>query len=264
MVERYQEVAADLRRRIMQGEFPSGAKVPGYRDLRVMYGVSGDVIRRALRVLEEEGLIESAPRRGITVRERGERRRLTRGTLVTRSPERGYVFPAAKSPDEPWEAHGTPRRSWEPIPSSVASHLGVDPEVKVLRRRRVTSPVGDPPFELVDTWIHPAAVDDAPQVAEVNTGPGGYLDRLEEAGHGPISWVEYTIARMPTTEEARLLRMPSSGMPVLEMTRVGHSARTGDPVEVTVVVIPADRVALVTKLERAESARWPVDPVGVS
>lgn len=174
------------------------------------------------------------------------------------------MFPAAASPTEPWEAHGTPLRSWEPIPASVADHLGIAPGVKVLRRRRVTSPAGEPPFQLVDTWISPATVKDAPQVADADTGPGGYLDRIEEAGHGPISWTEYTITRMPTTEEARLLRMPSSGMPVLEMTRVGRSARTNDPVEATVIVIPADRVVLVATLERAKSAQWPVQPVSPS
>lgn len=38
-----------------------------------------------------------------------------------------------------------------------------------------------------------------------STGPGGYLDRLEEAGHGPIAWTEFGRARMPSREEAVLL-----------------------------------------------------------
>ena len=63
---------------------------------------------------------------------------------------------------------------------------------------------------------------------------------------------------MPDPDEARQLGMPDS-MPVMEIARVGSSARTGAPVEVTVCVIPADRVELVADLRRAPSARWPRD-----
>jgi len=211
--------------------------------------------------LETEGLVEIVKKRGITVRPRTGRRRITRRTSVMRDPARGYVFPAAAHPQEPWEPHGQPRRSWEPIPADVAELLEVEADSKVLRRRRVMSPAGEPPFDITDTWIHPSAVEEVPQVAEPSTGPGGYLDRLEEAGHGPISWREWTRTRTPTPEEARLLGMPRVGMPVLVLTRVGRSARTGGPLEATVVIIPADRVEVVADLTRDESARWPVQPV---
>lgn len=261
MVARYQEVAADLRRRILSGEYPPGSRLPGYRELLPRLGVGRGTLRRAIADLEIEGLIEVSPKRGITVRSRSDRRRITRRTAVMRDPARGYVFPAAARPDEPWGAHGQPRRSWEPAPADIAELLGVESGVEVLRRRRVMSPVGEPPFDIVDTWIHPVAVAEVPQVGEVNTGPGGYLDRLEEAGHGPLSWDEYTRTRMPTPEEARLLGMPRTGMPVLVLTRVARSARTGVPVEATAAIIPADRVEVVTALTRDESAHWPVDPV---
>lgn len=214
------------------------------------------MIARALDLLEGEGLISVVKRRGITVRERGKRRRVQRGNLVTRDPARGYVMPAAARPDEPWQVHGRPRRETMPIPERPADLLKVAPGTPVLRRRRVTSPVGEPPFQLVDTWIAPSAVKDAPQVAQADTGPGGYLDRLEEAGHGPIEWVEYKRVRMPTPEEARVIGMPAA-MPVLEIARVGTSGQTGQPIEVTVCVIPGDRVELVSPLRRAKSARWP-------
>ncbi|MEU6041866.1 GntR family transcriptional regulator [Actinomadura sp. NPDC047616] len=261
MPGRYEDIAADLRRRIESGEYPPGTRLPGYRELTEMLGVSKDVIRRAMSTLEAEGIIEIQHRRGITVRSQGERRR-RRGAEIMRDPRRGYIFPAATAPDEPWKAHGTPKRSMEPIPEDLAALLGVPAGTEVLRRRRVMSPAeDDTPFDITDTWIAPHAVADAPQVGEVSTGPGGYLDRLEEAGHGPISWDERTRARMPTSEEARLLRMPRTGMPVLELVRIGRSARTGDPLEVTAVVIPADRVEVWSSLTRHETAAWPVAPV---
>ncbi|MCO6011720.1 GntR family transcriptional regulator [Actinoallomurus purpureus] len=256
MAAKYREIADDLRRRITAGEWLPGTTLPGYAGLVAEYGVGRGVISEALSMLEAEGLISVVKRRGITVRERGARRRLQRGSLVARDPARGYVMPAASGPDEPWQAHGQPKRETVPITERAAELLGVDPGTPILRRRRVTSPTGEPPFQLVDTWIHPRGVADAPQVAGRDTGPGGYLDRLEEAGHGPISWTEYMRPRMPSPDEARQVDMPLA-MPVLELARVGVSALTKSPIEVTVCVIPGDRVEVVTQLRRAPSARWP-------
>lgn len=264
MASRYTEIADDLRERIRSGEYPPGAKLPGYRELIVTYSTSRDVIRRALATLETEGLIEIVKKAGIKVREQGGRRRLARTTRIMHNPAGvGYVFPSAQSAQERWvwPADTPPRRSLEPIPPDVAELLGVEPGSEVVRRRRVMAPEGEPPFDIIDAWIHPDVVAEAPRVAEISTGPGGYLQRIEEAGHGPISWVERARARMPTGEEARLLKMPRTGMPVMELARVGTSARTGQPVEVSMVVIPADRIEIVAELQRGPSARWPVTPV---
>lgn len=258
---RYEEVADDLRRRIHEGEYEVGGTLPRYEDLTATYGVGRGVVSAALAVLEREGLIRPVKRKGIVVLDwRVERRRIARGQSVTRDPARGYIFPAATGPDEPWQVHGRPFRTYVPAPARVAELLGVDPGLPVLRRRRVTSPEGEPPFQLVDTWLSPEAVRDAPQVAEPSTGPGGYLDRLEEAGHGPMSWSERTRVRMPDRDEYQLLEI-SAEMPVLEMALLGTSARTHGVIEVTVRIIPSDRVELVSELRRAKSAAWPTEPV---
>lgn len=258
MATQRDRIAAELRRRIDTGEWGPGDRMPTYEDLATRYSTGSATIQAALAVLRREGLISVTRRRGIIVRGRPPRRQVARGALVRRDPRRGYIMPAAARADEPWQLHGRPRVSVEEIPARPADLLGVDQGAPVVRRRRVTSPAGEPPFQLADTWVHPAVVEDAPRVAEPDTGPGGYLDRIEEAGHGPLSWTEYTQTRMPTAEEARLLGMPDA-LPVLEIARVSTSARTGQPVEVTVCVIPGDRVELVTRLRRAPSARWPRD-----
>jgi GntR family transcriptional regulator len=64
---------------------------------------------------------------------------------------------------------------------------------------------------------------------------------------------------MPSSEEAGLLEI-AGRMPVLEIARVGTSGRTNRPIEVTVCVVPADRVEIVSRLRRDTSARWPRDP----
>lgn len=254
------DLADALRARVVSGEVPPGEKLATIADLMEEYGVARETVRSAVAMLAAEGLVRSVLRRGIVVQERVTRRRIKRGLAVTRNPRYGYVFPATTDPMEPWQTHGSPYRSFEAAPESVAAAFSVEAGSSVLRRRRVTSPEGEPPFQVADTWISPAAVPDAPQVAEPATGPGGYLDRLEEAGHGPISWQETTRVRMPTREEAELLSI-STSLPVFEITMVGTSARTDQPIEVTVKIIPGDRAELVLDLYRAESAKWPVEPV---
>ncbi|MFI9186823.1 GntR family transcriptional regulator [Streptomyces goshikiensis] len=257
---KWRQIAADLREKIESGTYAPGDTLPQLKAYAAELGVHHETVRAAYKELEKEGLVRTVQRRGSVVLQPPVRRRITRGVTVTRDPARGYVFPAASRPDEPWEAHGRPFRKELPAPIQVTVEFQLASGAKVLRRRRVTSPAGEPPFQLVDTWISPAAVADAPRVAEPSPGPGGYLDRLEEAGHGPIEWTETSRIRMPDREEAKLLEIAQS-IPVLESTIIGTSSRSGLPIEVTIRVIPGDRVELSGKLQRGESAQWPVAPV---
>lgn len=258
---RYEVEAADLRRRIRAGEFQVGSTLPRIAELAEARGVSPATIRSALSLLSEEGLVRVVRGTGAIVQPpQPDRRRIRRGQTVMRDPERGYIFPAAANAHEPWQVHGRPNASLAPAPEQVAALFGIGTGVETLRRRRVTSPAGEPPFQLVDTWLSPDAVADAPRVAEPSTGPGGYLDRLEEAGHGPISWTETIRCRMPSREEAKLLEI-SPALPTFELVLVGVSARTARPIEATIRVIPADRVEMVADFQRDESAAWPTQPV---
>ncbi len=265
MTARYRVIADDLRKRITSGEFPTGRSLPRMTDLGAAYTTTRAVIAEAVRVLEGEGLVRPVRKRGTVVQWPVTRRRIRRGTKITRNAaytargtatqgSTGYNFPSAQA--ESWQVHGLPRVSAQPCPARVAEHLQVAPGERITRRRRVTSPAGEPPYQLVDSWIHPAAVASAPRAAQADTGPGGYLDRIEEAGHGPIGWTEYIRARMPDPGEADLLEIAVRAV-VMEIIRVGISAATQAPVEVTVCLIPADRVEFVTPLERDVSATWP-------
>jgi GntR family transcriptional regulator len=256
------EVADDIRTRVLNKEKQPGETLATIAELAEQYDVARETIRSAVNMVASEGLVRSVHRRGIVVQDRIRRRRIRRGQVVTRNPHTGYVFPATHDPKEKWAPVPgvAPYRSLEAAPEVVATTFGVEVGTSVLRRRRVTAPVGEPAFQLVDTWLSPQAVTDAPQVAEPSTGPGGYLDRLEEAGHGPMSWREVTRVRMPSAEEAKLLEI-SAALPVFEITMTGYSARNDQPLEVTIKVIPGDRVEMVADLVRGESAGWPVAPV---
>jgi GntR family transcriptional regulator len=255
----YRQLADVVRKKIEDGSIQPG-QILKAEQLASEYNISRQTTQRALALIASEGLVRTIRGTGAVVQPRRPRRRIARGQLVTRNPHYGYVFPATSDPMEPWQAHGQPYRAHVPAPQAIAEAFGLEPGTEVLRRRRVMSPEGEPPFQIADTWISPAAVADAPQVAEPSTGPGGYLDRLEEAGHGPISWREIIRVRMPSQEEAKLLEI-AQALPVFEIAMTGYSGRDDQPIEVTIKVIPSDRVELCTDLVRGESAEWPVSPV---
>lgn len=64
---RYPDIADDLRRRILQGEFVAGTRLPGEERLAQRYGVSRGVIRNALAALQRRGMLTPTPGSGWTV-----------------------------------------------------------------------------------------------------------------------------------------------------------------------------------------------------
>jgi GntR family transcriptional regulator len=63
----HDQVAADIRRAIADGEAKPGEKLPPARDLAAVLGVNSNTALRALRLLRDEGLLEFRRGHGITV-----------------------------------------------------------------------------------------------------------------------------------------------------------------------------------------------------
>lgn len=256
---RYPEIAALLRDRILTGEWEPGSTLPTLDDLAAQFGADKNTVSRAIsEVLEPAGLVWAVPKRGTIVRYGMARPHRMRGNLVKRNVATsgpGYSFPSA-SGQEVWVHHITPTAKPEKLEDErIARLLKVSVGSEVLLRHRVTGPEGEPPFQINNSWIHPR-VADTPGVAGQASGPGDWLYRIEAAGHGPLSWMEYLRARMPSKAEAAELQIPMT-IPVVVIVRVGRSAMDNEPVEVTEYVIPSDRVESVQALERDESASWP-------
>lgn len=68
-MQRYEEVAADLERRIRGGEFPPGAALPSRAQLRGQYTVSGSVVDKAMMLLRVKGLTETTPGVSVSVKD---------------------------------------------------------------------------------------------------------------------------------------------------------------------------------------------------
>src|SRR5205807_5510196 len=77
----HEQVAAEIRRAIAEGEAGPGDRLPPARDFAAVLGVNSNTVFRAFRLLRDEGLLEF--RRG-------------RGVTVAGTPERGAVTAKAK------------------------------------------------------------------------------------------------------------------------------------------------------------------------
>jgi GntR family transcriptional regulator len=63
----HEQVAAEIRRAIAEGEASPGERLPPAMDMAAVLGVNRNTVLRALRVLRDEGLLEFRRGRGITV-----------------------------------------------------------------------------------------------------------------------------------------------------------------------------------------------------
>jgi len=87
----YEQVAAEIRRAIANGEARPGERLPPAKDLAAVLGVNTNTVLRALRELRDEGLLEFRRGHGIT---------------VAGTPERGAVIAQAKALVEFARRHG--------------------------------------------------------------------------------------------------------------------------------------------------------------
>jgi len=81
-VDLHDQVAAEIRRAIADGEAKPGERLPPAKDLAAVLGVNTNTVLRALRQLRDQGLLEFRRGRGIT---------------VSGSPERGAVVARAQA-----------------------------------------------------------------------------------------------------------------------------------------------------------------------
>lgn len=66
-VSLYDQVAAEIRRAITEGEAAPGARLPPAVDLADVLGVNKNTVIRALHILRDEGLLDFTRGRGVRV-----------------------------------------------------------------------------------------------------------------------------------------------------------------------------------------------------
>jgi GntR family transcriptional regulator len=63
----HDQVAAEIRRAIAEGEAGPGDRLPLAKDIAAVLGVNKNTVLRAMHILRDEGLLEFKQGRGITV-----------------------------------------------------------------------------------------------------------------------------------------------------------------------------------------------------
>jgi GntR family transcriptional regulator len=258
-MRRFLQVADQIRNRIEAGDYPVGRRLPGRDRLAVEFGAGNSTVTQALAYLAAEGVIRIKPQSGAYPVPDAERTpepwRVDLSTI--RRNGRGYLLGAGTGD---WAPTAAPEVVTVPCPRGVAVELGtdehpVDEGDEVVARRRVVGP--GYPVQATTTYLAPRLVEVLPVVGTRDTGPGGWLERLEEHFAAPFTGEWSACSRTATAAEALTFDLPP-GVPVVEARRV--IGVVGSPVAVEVVTWPAHRVRLVGRMTRRDEAAWPPSP----
>lgn len=227
----YVRVLSDLRARIESGEIEPGSPIPSVTALARSHNVAATTVQKAIRALKAAGLVDSQPGKGVFVRETK--------LLVSRSAD--FVSPV---PDGAKPPHGKSR----PVevdevdpPDDVAEKLDVDLGEKVVRRRRVMIDERGDALEITTSYI-PMAIAKGTALERSPKLGGAMPTALKKLGYPPRQSREWVSGRMPTSDEAKTLKMPP-GTPVLRTLRLTCSDG-GRPVEALEIILSAGRYML--------------------
>jgi GntR family transcriptional regulator len=225
---KYAQLVQALQRRIEAGTYPPGSLLPSEHQLIKEFGVSRPTVVAALRVLREQGWIDSQQGKGRFVRGRP-----AMASIEANRPGQAYLAnPEADTPGELVEAGAV-------APSNrVASLLEVQPKSRAFLRRRLVVRDGEP-TELVSLWL-PLELSEGTDLTSGEPLREGIREHLtSRKGVRFDHIVEQITARMPTTAEAGQLGM-SKNTPLLAVFGAVRDA-SGRPLAVVEVLLPADR-----------------------
>jgi len=236
----YERLADDLRADIVSGKYRPGDRLPSTLELMERTGVANLTVRGAYRVLVEEGLVESVPKRGFYVR---------RHNVMTW--HMNQARPSPKSGQallDGWEVDAR-AAGVEPVQDisvaiedasvlvagqPAADRLGLEAGSRVLVRHslRFLRPPGESglPAEavsLADEYYDYDLVRDTPLASP---GPASAFEVLAAMGERLRGHHDELRPRVATSEERRLLALPQVSV-VLELARTAHGDR-GKPVVV--------------------------------
>jgi len=225
----YKQVADGLRGAIRGGELADGAVLASETELMERYGVSRNSVRNAVALLRVEGLVVTEHGRGTFVRAQRPLRRLSSSR---------YSKAQEDAPDDQ-QLLGV---EVVDAPQEVVDRLGLEPGERVVVRRSLLS-LGGEPVQVADSYL-PLGIAEGTALEGFEKIEGGVHALLEHGlGYELGRFVEELTFRMPTPEEARVLRM-GAGVPVVRVLRTLFDT-AGRALEVSDCVLAGDRHVLV-------------------
>lgn len=225
---KYERVLHALRSRIADGTYPPGTMLPSQSQLVAEFDVSRPTVIEALRLLRQEGLIESQAGRGSFVRGKVPALPLER----THPGQRLLDLAEAESSAELLQA------GIVVAPARVTTLLELPAGAKAFLRQYVLSDE-DGPVELVSAWF-PIDLVTGTKLTSPEPLDEGIRRHLYGRKRLRLDYaVERTLSRAATPEEAHALQMPV-GAPVLNLVVTGHDAE-GVARQLVDAVLPGDR-----------------------
>jgi GntR family transcriptional regulator len=224
----YRELAVTLRDAIERGQYLPGATLPKQTELAERHGVNINTVRKAVGVLEAEGLVTAVRRKGTVVRSRPPMKRLGVERYAKSKWKFGLVAFAAdrEASGQSWKRDDQTNtvRKIEADPD-VAAALGVEAGSEVYERARLVKQDHVPTHTLT-SYYRPEHVEGTPIVdPEPGTAsPGGGFAVLTLQGLEPDHMTETFHARMPTPQEMREIEIPV-GEPVIVLYRTTYTAQ---------------------------------------
>ncbi|MER6722960.1 GntR family transcriptional regulator [Streptomyces halstedii] len=223
---RHQDIADDLRHQITTGRIKPGERLPSEVGLAARYMVSTATLRRALAVLQGEGLVEKIHGKGNFVRR----------------PRRKIMYVGGWGTLDPWTAA-------EPTLRVTVRSTTVPASVHLTRLLKV--PTGSPLAEHSCLSLEHGSPHGLARIyIPCDLAPAGVLDddsvcreaatRFAVLGSSPATIRETVCARSPTSDEASALRIGSTAA-VLAVTRIATDS-TGRVIEAALLAFPGDRV----------------------
>jgi GntR family histidine utilization transcriptional repressor len=154
----WEDIRAEVLRRIRARDWPPGALIPGEEALAEEFGVARATVNRALTALAEAGVIERKKRAGTRVAELPVRRaRLEIPVIRLDVLGRGLAYDFKLLADR-----------LVPAPIPVTARLGL-PEGQVMRYLETLHLAGGRPFVLETRWLNPVVLPTpAPDFAKVS------------------------------------------------------------------------------------------------
>ncbi len=225
-VSKAENIVEELKAQILDGRLPERTRLPSERELSEQFGVSRMTARRALQLLEGEGLVTRYPVRGTFVGGMHER------LLQHHGEETPTESAASTVPGEELRAYGSFIKAMEArgrkpevqflespaliaAPAEAAKHLHLSTDQLLLKRYRLQT-ADKLPYRIIESY-YPA--DLFGEVLTTNIGQQPLFDWLEER-HGltAVRAKEVLIARRPNSSERAQLKI-SPDAPVVAFER---------------------------------------------
>jgi GntR family transcriptional regulator len=239
----YRQIAEDLREQIESGQLEPGQQLRTELELREVYNASRNTVRDAIKWLTTLGLVETRPGQGTFVVKKID------PFVTTLTRKEGEVAEGGQSTSYLSEvghslipSTSAVRVEIQPAPEHVATRLAIAADTEVISRHEQRH-IGRTPYSL-QTSFYPVefaerGADRLRSSKNIEEGAVQYL--RETLGIKQVGYRDWIIVRVPNAIEADFFKVPTDGrIAMYEIFRTAFDGN-GNPMRLTVTVLPADR-----------------------